>query len=100
MLQSGPGRMEWLLPWVPALLGSIAQRSGWPGVGPWCEPQASSFQAPTPSESFQPRASLHPLIESLVRADSGAPANARYEEDEMRSKLLVKKSFAVLAIAS
>src|SRR6267142_5995668 len=34
-------------------------------------PQASSFQLPAPSESFQPRASLHPLIENLARAESG-----------------------------
>src|ERR1700675_3664403 len=59
-----------------AIVACVARKSstrvrprGWP----LSEPQASSFQLPAPSESFQPRASLHALLESLARAESGAP---------------------------
>jgi len=53
------------------VVGSIAQRSGWPELGRGVS-RKLPLSATCTVRIIQPRASLHPLIESLARPRVGA----------------------------
>jgi hypothetical protein len=96
--------MVWSLPRVPALLGSLAQRFGWPGVLDRClslKPHLFNYLHRQNHSSHVPafmhcsKASLAPRVGHHAQSP-----NTRRVQDKMRGKTLMTKMFEVLGIAS